>query len=385
MAIERTAANLAAFCLQVVGTPYWMGCYGQKSSRALYNQKKADYPQYYPPKSWTEASFTDDFGKRVTDCAGLIKWFLWSNNMTDKSPSYRASEDWGATTMFKNCTETGKIGTLPAAKIGICVFNGNDTTKTHVGVIVDNDGTVVEAKGHAYGTVKSKASSWDYWGKLRLIKYDDAPAPKDTYTVSTKYDPLTVRKEPTSASEEIDKVAKGTTFVSTEVVKGQDVKGCDAWVKYNDGYVSGYYLTPTPKVPDTPEEPAAPQQPTEKPAPVTPVDPAPVDPAKKTVDELAHEVIEGQWGNGQDRVNRLTAAGYNYSEVQGRVNEILGVKGKTYTVDVDADSWLNIRVAPNSEIKVGKLYRGDKVTVYEERDGWGRIGTAKWVCMSHLK
>ena len=46
-------------------------------------------------------------------------------------------------------------------------------------------------------------------------------------------------------------------------------------------------------------------------------------PARKSVDELAREVIRGDWGNGQDRKDRLTAAGYNYSEVQGRVNEIL--------------------------------------------------------------
>ena len=46
-------------------------------------------------------------------------------------------------------------------------------------------------------------------------------------------------------------------------------------------------------------------------------------PVRKSVDELAREVIRGDWGNGQDRKDRLTAAGYNYSEVQGRVNEIL--------------------------------------------------------------
>lgn len=43
----------------------------------------------------------------------------------------------------------------------------------------------------------------------------------------------------------------------------------------------------------------------------------------KTVDTLAREVIQGKWGNGADRKNRLTAAGYNYSAVQKRVNELL--------------------------------------------------------------
>ena len=43
----------------------------------------------------------------------------------------------------------------------------------------------------------------------------------------------------------------------------------------------------------------------------------------KTIDELAREVIDGKWGSGDDRKKRLTDAGYNYSEVQARVNEIL--------------------------------------------------------------
>ena len=46
-------------------------------------------------------------------------------------------------------------------------------------------------------------------------------------------------------------------------------------------------------------------------------------PAKKSVDTLAKEVIQGKWGNGEERKKRLTAAGYDYYAVQKRVNEIL--------------------------------------------------------------
>lgn len=46
-------------------------------------------------------------------------------------------------------------------------------------------------------------------------------------------------------------------------------------------------------------------------------------PAKKSIDELAREVIRGEWGNGSDRRMRLTQAGYDYDAVQKRVNEIL--------------------------------------------------------------
>lgn len=50
--------------------------------------------------------------------------------------------------------------------------------------------------------------------------------------------------------------------------------------------------------------------------------PTTVTPAK-TVDEIAREVIFGKWSAGEERKKRLTDAGYDYYEVQARVNEIL--------------------------------------------------------------
>lgn len=44
---------------------------------------------------------------------------------------------------------------------------------------------------------------------------------------------------------------------------------------------------------------------------------------KKSNTEIAKEVIAGKWGNGEERVKKLTAAGYNASEVQKEVNKLL--------------------------------------------------------------
>lgn len=74
------------------------------------------------------------------------------------------------------------------------------------------------------------------------------------------------------------------------------------------------------KLPYVSYEEATDQQTTENAEPVKP------ESAKKTVDELAQEVIAGKWGNGTDREQRLTAAGYDYKAVQTRVNAILGAK-----------------------------------------------------------
>lgn len=52
---------------------------------------------------------------------------------------------------------------------------------------------------------------------------------------------------------------------------------------------------------------------------------APVQPSKpnKSVAQVAKEVVQGLWGNGDDRKNRLERAGYSYSAVQAEVNRLL--------------------------------------------------------------
>lgn len=76
----------------------------------------------------------------------------------------------------------------------------------------------------------------------------------------------------------------------------------------------------------------------------------PLSSTNKTVDELAREVIAGNWGNGAERVNRLTAAGYDAAAVQRRVNEILAGNKPTLTP-----------VAPSNDLLdlVRKAIRGD--------------------------
>lgn len=48
-----------------------------------------------------------------------------------------------------------------------------------------------------------------------------------------------------------------------------------------------------------------------------------VAPIIKSVEEVANEVLSGLWGNGAARKDALTVAGYNYEEVQKKVNEIV--------------------------------------------------------------
>lgn len=72
---------------------------------------------------------------------------------------------------------------------------------------------------------------------------------------------------------------------------------------------------------------------------------------KKTISQIAKEVINGEWGNGDTRKKKLEAAGYDYDAVQKEVNKQLGVststssgntsssKKKTVTLPASASSW----------------------------------------------
>lgn len=48
--------------------------------------------------------------------------------------------------------------------------------------------------------------------------------------------------------------------------------------------------------------------------------------------DVANAVIRGEFGNGEERKTLLANAGYNYNEVQAKVNELLGVTNVTYKV-----------------------------------------------------
>lgn len=66
--------------------------------------------------------------------------------------------------------------------------------------------------------------------------------------------------------------------------------------------------------------PPKPAAPVSRPAPA----PAPARPTPKTATQIAHEVWMGLWGSGDDRTNRLKKAGYNPAQIQDLVNRGVG-------------------------------------------------------------
>lgn len=169
--MSKTASALVAYCEAQLGRPYWFGTCGDIASAALFRAKKAQYPGYY-----TASDFPKQYGQKVHDCVGLIKGFRWSDS-PDAQSKYNAAQDVAVSGLLGQCSKRGSIATMPDQP-GVCVFMSE-----HVGVYVGG-GYVIEARGHAYGVVKTKLKDrpWTKWGKPDWITYDTATGSGSTAT-----------------------------------------------------------------------------------------------------------------------------------------------------------------------------------------------------------
>lgn len=97
-------------------------------------------------------------------------------------------------------------------------------------------------------------------------------------------------------------------------------------------------------------------------------------PATKSIDELADEVIAGKWGNADStpsRKERLTSAGYNYEQVQNRVNEKMGVNK---TSSQSSTQYYTIK-SGDTLTKIAKMYG----TTVAQLCDWNNIKNANLI------
>lgn len=206
--MSKTNSGLLSYAKAQVGLPYWYGTYGQTANASLYGSKKKQYPDYY-----TADDFKSQYGKRVHDCCGLIKGYLWSETATS-TPVYKSSQDKSASGMYAAATTKGKISTLPKTA-GLLVFKGESTSKiTHVGVY-DGSGYVYEAKGHSSGVVKStyNQANWNYWAQCPYTTDDTSSSSTTSSSSSSKSSSSsssTSSKTATDSAKSYDKSLAGS-------------------------------------------------------------------------------------------------------------------------------------------------------------------------------
>lgn len=199
----KTNTGLVEYAKAQLGLPYWYGTFGLTATADLYKAKREQYPQYY--RSWSD--FPTQYGKRVHDCVGLIKGYLWSDTPTSK-PKYNSAQDVSANGMLSKCKVSGTMGTMPDIP-GILVFMPG-----HVGVYIGG-GKVVEARGHEYGVVLTKltARPWKHWGKCPWISYIVDDDSEDGIKLRVKAGKWNVRTG-CSTSHQIVCVVSGGTILT---------------------------------------------------------------------------------------------------------------------------------------------------------------------------
>lgn len=92
---------------------------------------------------------------------------------------------------------------------------------------------------------------------------------------------------------------------------------------------------------------------------------------KKTVDQLAQEVIDGKWGTGDARKEALTKAGYDYNAVQKKVNELLAPKNGIAKL---ANEYAYTTDTSKANYKGGAplaVYTSGIAKAYPDRSKWG--------------
>ena len=100
----------------------------------------------------------------------------------------------------------------------------------------------------------------------------------------------------------------------------------------------------------------------------------PTQQVKKPNEEIANEVINGAWGNGEDRKKRLTDAGYNYTVVQAIVNKKMAARNQSVYYVVKSGDTLSAIASKygttyqqlakiNGIANPNKIYPGQKIRV----------------------
>ena len=141
-----TNEHFTAYCLKMVGQPYWYGTCGYKATTSLLSRKGKQYPSHYTSSRMSRYKQDIRDKKVVCDCIGGAKGYAWTNGGqamldaigTDSAVpnKYGANgcPDKGANAMFAWVKSKGMDwGTIDTLQLRLCAHKGQ---RTQVEVLV---------------------------------------------------------------------------------------------------------------------------------------------------------------------------------------------------------------------------------------------------------
>lgn len=229
----KTNSGLVAYARAQLGLPYWYGTFGQIATQKLLDSKAKQYKSTGYYTKWTD--YPQQFGKRVHDCVGLIKGYLWSASATAK-PAFNSAQDKSAQGMYAAATEKGTINSFPA-RPGQLVFmskSKSDAKKIHHAGVYIGDGYVIEAKGHEYGVVKTvfAGAGWTHWAQCPYITDDNANANAGKSYTKSYAGSYTVTGRTVYIRD-----GAGTTSKALGILKKSETVKCEGYFKRINGTV----------------------------------------------------------------------------------------------------------------------------------------------------
>lgn len=168
----KTNIELVEFAKQALKDDfgYCLGSFGNILTPSFLNQKLKQGYGVGAYNTRHKAYLNTYINKRVSDCYGLVKAFIWWNNGQVK---YVASQDRNQEGAYKASKEKGLLKTIPEIP-GLVLW-----MKGHAGIYIGN-GEFIECVGAPIGMRKGKiingkvtsGSKFTHWFKDTYIKYE---------------------------------------------------------------------------------------------------------------------------------------------------------------------------------------------------------------------
>ena len=162
--------TIADYAISKIGCAYIYGGYGEKLCSPSFRKERANaYPDYkakmyqYCPVLSGKQSTCEGCkynGKQAYDCAQLTRYAC---KAAGQELCSGANSQWNKMPWERK----GTIDTLPDVPGVILYYKNKQGRMSHTGVYIGG-GYAVEARGHAYGVVKTavKNRSWTHWAAL---------------------------------------------------------------------------------------------------------------------------------------------------------------------------------------------------------------------------